>query len=216
MNDIKIRLAQESDAAALLAVYAPYIQNTSITFEYEVPSVEEFAGRIAKVTEKFPWLVCEIDGKTAGYVYAGLYHSRAAFQWDAELSIYLAPDYHRMGIASALYTCLQNILAKQGYLNLYALITVPNPQSIGFHEKDGFRPICVYRSTGFKLGEWHDMTVLEKQLVAPLPEHPQPCKTFREIDPAFFEAQLQEAEDRIRHSIRAKTASRHNGTADLH
>lgn len=206
MNDVKIRLAQESDAAALLAVYAPYIQNTSITFEYEVPSVEEFAGRIAKITEKFPWLVCEIDGKTAGYVYAGTFHARAAFQWNAELSVYLAPGYHRMRIASALYACLQNILAKQGYLNLYALITVPNPQSIGFHESNGFRPVCIYRSTGFKFGEWHDMEVLEKQLVTLLPENPQPCKTFREIDQTFFEAQLKEAEKRIRESLAAKSA----------
>lgn len=215
MNDVRIRLAQESDAAAMLAVYAPYIQSTSITFEYQVPSAEEFAGRIAKITEKFPWLICEIDSETAGYVYAGLYKSRAAFQWDAELSVYLAPGFHRMGIASALYTCLQNILAEQGYLNLYALITVPNPQSIGFHERDGFRPVCVYRSTGFKLGEWHDMAVLEKQL-APLPENPQPCKTFREIDPAFFEGQIKKAEERIRRSLAARTAPQHNDTPAIH
>lgn len=204
MNDVKIRLAQKSDAATLVAIYAPYIENTSVTFEYEVPTVEEFAARIEKVTEKFPWLICEIDGKIAGYFYAGLYKSRAAFQWDAELSAYLSPDYHRMGIASSLYSCFEAILTEQGYLNLYALITVTNSQSIGLLKKQGFHTLCVYPGVGFKLGEWHDLTVLEKRL-APLPENPHPCRTFREIDPAFFERQLKKAEDQIRERFAAKT-----------
>jgi L-amino acid N-acyltransferase YncA len=201
MNDVKIRLAQKSDAPALLDIYAPYILKTSITFEYEVPSADEFAVRIEGITRTFPWFVCEIDGVTAGYAYAGLYKTRAAFQWDAETSIYLSPDFHRMGIASALYSCLEAILTKQGYLNLYALITVPNAQSIGFHESTGFRPVCTYQSIGFKFGEWHDLGVMEKQL-APLPQNPIPCKTFHELDPAFLSGQVKKAEEMIRLKIK--------------
>jgi comEA protein len=132
--NIQLRIAEKSDAPKLLDIYAPYVRNTSITFEYEVPSQEEFSRRVENITKIFPWILCEIDGKTAGYIYASSFRSRAAFQWDAELSAYLSPDFHRMGIATALYGCLQAVIREQGYLNLYALITVPNPASIGFHE----------------------------------------------------------------------------------
>lgn len=198
--DVKIRLADVCDAPALLDIYAPYILNTSITFEYTVPSAGEFAARIQNITCVFPWLVCEIDGRPAGYIYAAPYKTRAAFQWDAELSIYLSPEFQHTGIASALYACLQTLITAQGYLNLYALITVPNPSSVKFHERCGFREVCVYRNTGFKLNQWHDMAVMEKQL-APLPEHPLPCKTFRDLDPAFFSTQLEKAEREIAQSI---------------
>ena len=197
MNKATIRFAEKSDAPALLNVYAPYIRNTSITFEYDVPSVAEFAARVESVTRTYPWLVCEIDGQVAGYIYAAPFKTRAAFQWDAEISVYLAPNFHRMGIASALYASLEAILTAQGCLNLYALITVPNPVSVGFHESMGFRPVCIYRSTGFKFGAWHDMTVLEKQL-APLPDNPQKCKTFHELDLAFLSHQIEKAKNKIK------------------
>ncbi len=196
MSTVQIRTAQKSDVPALLGIYAPYIRNTSITFEYDVPSEEEFARRVENITKAFPWLLCEIDGKIAGYAYAAPYKTRAAFQWDAELSVYLSPDFHRMGIATALYGCIQAILKEQGYLNLYTLITVPNPVSIGFHESCGFRPLCVYHGTGFKFGAWHDMAVLEKQL-APLPQVPSSCKACHELGRAFLEEQLRKAEARI-------------------
>jgi len=196
MNHVKIRLAEKSDAAALLNIYAPYILDTSITFEYEVPSTAEFAARIQNITQNFPWLICEIDGQAAGYIYAAPYKTRAAFQWDTEISVYLSPAFHRKGIASALYSCLEPMITAQGYLNLYALITVPNPVSVSFHESKGFRPVCIYRSTGFKLGAWHDMTVLEKQL-ATLPDHPQPCKTFQELGLHYFSKQIEKAESQI-------------------
>jgi len=196
MKHVKIRLAEKADAPALLNIYAPYILNTSITFEYEVPSSVEFGARIETITKTFPWLICEIDGQAAGYIYAAPYKTRAAFQWDAEISVYLTPAFHRMGIASALYACLEAMITAQGYVNLYALITVPNPVSVNFHESKGFRPVCIYRSTGFKLGEWHDMTVLEKQL-ASLPDHPQPCKTFRELGLPYFSQQIEKAENQI-------------------
>lgn len=201
MKNVKIRVAEKKDAAAILNIYAPYIKDTAITFEYEVPSAEEFAGRIEAVTRTFPWLICEIDGQTAGYAYASLFRPRAAFQWDAEMSVYLSPDFHRMGIASALYACMENVLHEQGYLNLYALITHPNPVSEGFHADRGYRSLGIYQRTGYKFGKWHDLIVMEKQL-APLPSSPQPCRTFHEIDPDYFSEQLQKAELEIQGKIK--------------
>lgn len=200
MKDIKIRAAQISDAAPLLGIYAPYIRDTAITFEYEVPPAEEFAGRIEAVTRSFPWLVCEIDGHAAGYAYTASFRPRAAFQWDAEVSVYLSPEYHRMGIASVLYACMESVVREQGYLNLYALITHPNPVSEGFHTSRGFRPLGIYQRTGYKFGKWHDLIVMEKQL-ASLPERPEPCKTVHELDSEFLSEQIRAAEAKIRDNI---------------
>lgn len=152
MKKVIVRIATSEDAPSLLAVYEPYIRETAITFEYEVPSAAEFAQRIRSVSPGFPWIVCEIDGQTAGYAYASRFRPRAAFQWDAEVSIYLCESCHRLGIASALYACMEEFLTQQGYFNLYALITHPHPASEGFHAHRGFRPLGIYKATGYKFG----------------------------------------------------------------
>lgn len=200
MNDVKIHIAGEKDAPALLDIYAPYIKETAITFEYTVPPVVEFAERIQSTTRDFPWLVCEIDGKTAGYAYASHFKTRAAFQWDAEMSIYLSPEFHRLGIASALYSCLENILKEQGYLNLYALITHPHPVSEGFHSSRGYRTVGIYHNTGNKFDKWYDLIVMEKQLAA-LPDQPTPCKTYHELNKEYVSEQIRLTEDKIRSKI---------------
>lgn len=189
MNHVTVRIARPQDAPAMLAVYEPYILETAITFEYEVPAAAEFEGRVRAVLPGFPWLVCEIDGETAGYAYASRFRPRAAFQWDAEVSVYLSARFHRLGIASALYDCMESILTKQGYLNLYALITHPNEASEAFHAGKGYTPVGIYRATGFKFGQWHDLIVMEKQL-APLPQTPAPCTPFPELEPGWVQAQL--------------------------
>lgn len=203
MKEVKIRIAEEKDAPALLDIYAPYINETAITFEYDLPPAEEFAGRIQAITRDFPWLVCEIDGRTAGYAYASHFKTRAAFQWDAEMSVYLSPEFHRLGIASALYDCLEDTLREQGYLNLYALITHPHPVSEGFHASRGYRPVGIYHSTGFKFDKWYDLIVLEKQL-APLPPAPAPCRTYHELSTDFFSEQLRRTEEKIRNKMNSK------------
>lgn len=203
MNEVKIRIAGEKDASALLDIYTPYIKETAITFEYEIPPVEEFAGRIQTITRDFPWLICEIDGHTAGYAYASHFKTRAAFQWDAEMSVYLSSEYHRLGIASALYNCLENTLREQGYLNLYALITHPHPVSEGFHTNRGYRPIGIYHSTGFKFDQWYDLIVMEKQL-APLSQKPNPCKTYHELSADFLSEQLHLTEEKIQSKMTSK------------
>jgi Sortase and related acyltransferases len=198
MKELKIRFADPGDAETMLNVYAPYVRDTAITFEYEVPSVQEFAGRVENVTTLFPWLICEsADGGTAGYAYASRFRPRAAFQWDAEVSVYLSPEFHRGGIGSALYGCMEAILLAQGYRNLYALITHPNAASEGFHRSKGYCALGIYHKTGFKFGKWHDLIVMEKQL-APLPENPEPCRPYTELDEAFLSEQLQKAEEKLR------------------
>jgi phosphinothricin acetyltransferase len=196
MNSISVRFAKSVDAPELLSIYAPYVTSTPVTFEYEVPSVAEFEKRIEAVTAKFPWLVCEVDGKIAGYVYASTYRTRAAFQWDAEVSVYLTEPFHRFGIASALYKCLFELLTQQNYCNLYALITVPNEASIGFHQSCGFRTVGTMPHTGYKFDSWHDMSVLEKPLHDfKAPFTPKPVKSIHELDTDFVAKALKQCED---------------------
>lgn len=196
MKEFRVRFAVREDAPALLNLYTPYIRDTAITFEYEVPSVPEFAGRIETVLQTHPWLVCEADGAAAGYAYAAPFRPRAAFRWDAETSVYLAPAFQRRGVASALYRCLEAILTEQGCRNAYALITHPHPASEGFHRSMGYRPLCVYRGAGCKFGRWYDLAVLEKRLL-PLTENPEPFRPFPELTEAFLTEQLRRAEKEL-------------------
>jgi L-amino acid N-acyltransferase YncA len=149
-----IRLAKPADASAILEIYAPYVQNTSFTFETEVPPVAAFAERISHYLDNWPWLVCEIDGRIAGYAYGARYRERVAYQWCVESSVYVHDDFHKAGVGSALYTALIAILKLQGFRNLYAVINLPNDRSIKFHEKCGFRWFANYENVGYKLGKW--------------------------------------------------------------
>ena len=188
----RFRPASPEDAGLLLDLYAPYVENTSITFEYRVPTREEFAQRVRKVTAALPWLVCLQDGRLAGYAYAAPYYTRAAYQWDAELSVYLAPEFQRRGIGGRLCRAVTEIIRRQGYVNLYSLITVPNPGSESLHRSLGFRELAVYRSTGYKLGAWHDVGLWEKQL-APPPAQPEKPLPFPELPPEVLEEILAQA-----------------------
>lgn len=154
--DARIRLAEPSDAAAIQAIYAPYVENTPISFEVETPSIREMARRISETLELFPWLVCEVDSAVAGYAYASRHQARTAYQWSANVSVYLSPHFHRRGIGRALYTSLFRCLAVQGYYNLYAGITLPNPASVGLHEAMGFQKVGIYPAVGWKSGVWYD------------------------------------------------------------
>jgi L-amino acid N-acyltransferase YncA len=152
-----IRLATPKDAAGILGIYAPYIQNTSFTFETEVPSIDEFAERIKSYLINWPWLVCEIDGKVAGYAYATKYRERTAYQWCVESSIYIHDDFQKAGIGKALYTALFDILTQQGFNTVYAVINLPNEKSVAFHERLGFHYFATYEKVGYKLGKWKNV-----------------------------------------------------------
>lgn len=159
-----IRMASREDIPAILEIYAPYVAHTAISFEYAVPTLEDFTARFERITARFPWLVWEENGKILGYAYGSLPWERAAFQWCAEVSIYLHPDAHRRGIGSALYRVLEQLLSLQGYLKVYAVVTTANRASVEFHEKAGYRLTASFPDCGFKHGAWHGTLWLEKEL----------------------------------------------------
>ena len=159
-----IRIATEADVPAILAIYAPYIENTTITFEYDVPCRREFMQRFLSVTENFPWLVWEENGEILGYVYATRPFPRAAYSWIAEPSVYLKPEAKGRGIGRKLYAALEELLSLQGYQVLYALITGENTASVAFHQKLGYRHLALFPDCGFKFGRWLGVCWLEKRL----------------------------------------------------
>lgn len=150
-----IRLATPADAAGMLDIYKHYVENTSYTFEYEVPSKQEFEARILAVTPAFPWLVCELDGQIVGYAYAHKHRDRTAYQWSPESTIYIDHNYHGKGLARVLYETLFEILKLQGFFNVYAGVLSTNENSTAFHKALGFEEIGLFRNIGYKLGEWH-------------------------------------------------------------
>lgn len=159
-----IKVATKDDAAGMLEIYTPFILNSGITQETEVPSIKDFQNRIISNLEERPWLVCEIDGQVAGYAYAGKHRDRKGYQWCTEPSVYISAKYFGVGIADALYTALFDILKLQGYVNAYAVITLPNDRSIAFHKKFGFEYLTTYKKIGYKLGQWHDVGWMEYEI----------------------------------------------------
>ena len=179
-----IRSAEPKDIGAMLDIYDDYILDTCFTFEYEVPSLEDFAGRVAKTQQQYPWLVAEIDGKVIGYAYAGAPFARAAYQWNVELSIYLDGKYHHKGVGTALYSCLAELLDAQGYHNLFAVITSENEKSLALTKTLGFVQEGSYKDVGFKLGRWLDVIWLSKRIktAGSMPIMPIP---FTQLDKNF-------------------------------
>ncbi len=180
MPQIIIRQATLADAAEMLAVYAPYVSETTVSSEYEPPSLKEFQERIMRFTTQTPWLVCYINGSVAGYGYASPHRKRAAYQWSVETSIYVAQDFHRLGVASALYRALMEILTRQGYYNIFVGITSPNERSIKFHSSMGFVISGSYQDSMYKFGQWRDVIWMAKSLRAHDGE-PHPTIPFSQI-----------------------------------
>ena len=170
---INIRSVKESDSKAIQEIYAPYVLHTPVSLETKVPSLSEINRRILKIKNELPWLICEIDNEVAGYAYAVDHRSRTAYQWTKELSVYIDPKYRRKRLASALYTSVIDILKVQGALNVLAGITLPNSESVSFHENFGFKLIGIYHRVGYKLNKFHDTGwyeyVINNSDNAPLP-----------------------------------------------
>jgi len=187
-----IRTATASDAESILEIYSPYIENTSFTFETEVPTIDSFKERINSYLQSWPWLVCELDGVIAGYAYGGKHRERVAYQWSIESSVYVYDEYQGAGVAKALYTALIDILKLQGFRNLYAVINLPNDRSVAFHEKMGFEYFAVYKNVGYKSGKWKNVGWWQLQLneysLDPLP----PVKFF-EMNRKVIDDVLQSA-----------------------
>jgi L-amino acid N-acyltransferase YncA len=171
-----IRVAREADAAAMLAIYAPYVRDTAISFETEPPPEEEFRARVRGVLEKGLWLACEADGRIVGYAYGSLFHPRRAYQWTVEVTVYVHRDHHHEGVGLGLYTSLLGCLTLQGFRSAVGVIALPNPASVGLHQRMGFTPAAILRSVGYKHDRWHDIGYWQRPLgqydPSPQPPHP--------------------------------------------
>lgn len=175
---MNIRTAVPSDARLLLDIYAPYVRHTAITFEYQVPSAEEFENRLLRTLEKYPYLTAQEGDRLLGYAYASAFKGRAAYDWSVETSIYVRQGCTGKGIGGALYGALEDLLRRQHICNLCACIAYPNPESIAFHEHFGYRTAAHFHASGFKQDKWYDMIWMEKELcphtIPPLPFIPFP------------------------------------------
>lgn len=181
LTHFSVRKASPEDAPALLAIYAPYVENTAITFEYEVPAVEEFRNRIANTLTRYPHLVAEKDGEILGYAYASAFKTRAAYSWSVETSIYVKHNMQHSGVGTVLYRELENYLSRQNICNLCACIAYPNPSSVAFHERFGYIQVAHFHKSGYKNGQWIDMIWMEKEL-CPHSNPPLPFIPFPEIE----------------------------------
>ena len=166
---ITIRTATLSDAQALLNIYSPYVEHTAITFEYDVPSVEEFASRIKNTLQKYPYLVAEKNGRLLGYAYASPFHERPAYDWAVETSIYVDQYIKHQGIGRRLHDALEDALRSQGILNMNACIAYPpeedeylDTNSVEFHTHMGYRLVGEFYKCGYKFHRWYNMVWMEK------------------------------------------------------
>jgi L-amino acid N-acyltransferase YncA len=160
-----IRDARSTDAAAIHAIYAPVVSNTVISFETEVPSVDEMASRMHKTQLSLPWLVGVSEGgELQGYVYASKFRERAAYRWTVEVTAYVHENARGQGVARRLYGELFDRLVALGYFQAIATITLPNAASVALHESVGFRPAGLFHAVGHKLGAWRDVGYWQKPL----------------------------------------------------
>ena len=178
-----LRLACAADGDALAAIYAPMVATSAASFELIPPTGEDMATRVVETVTRYPWLILEEGGTVVGYAYAHGFHTRAAYDWSVETSIYVHRDRWRTGAGRTLYTALLACLREQGYWRAIAGITLPNPASVGLHERLGFRPIGVYHRIGWKFASWHDVGMWELDL---RPDHgaiPAPPTPIGDLDP---------------------------------
>lgn len=162
----------ERDAAGCLEIYAPFVRDTIVSFEEEVPTVEEFEARMRNSMRTHAWLVADDGTAVVGYAYGSQHRSRAAYRWATDVSVYVAPSHHGRGIGRRLYAELLPRLREQGFRIACAGIALPNPASVGLHEAMGFKPVGVYRRIGWKLGAWHDVGWWQLELAPTSNEKP--------------------------------------------
>ena len=179
----RIRLAGQADAAAIAAIYAPYVEDTRISFEEIAPGAAEIAMRMSNPL--YPWLVAEQEGRIVGFANSSAFRARRAYRWSVEVGIYVAPDAKRGGIGRALFERLLDLLTSQGFVTAIGAIALPNEASVGFHEALGFVQTGIYRQEGFKLGEWADVGLWQRDL-APREDSPAEPRPLLEVLPAYM------------------------------
>lgn len=179
VDAMRVRIANAADAPAIAAIYAPYVTDTAITFELDPPTPAEIEARMTAGLAHFPWLVAEAGNEIAGYVYAGRFSGRAAYDWSAEITVYLNQAFHRRGLGKRLYAVLIELLKLQQFHAMFAGITLPNDASIGLHRKIGMAEVGVYREAGFKLGKWHDVAWFGQAIAPASPPETKPIPFSR-------------------------------------
>ncbi|MCD8003213.1 MAG: N-acetyltransferase family protein [Clostridia bacterium] len=184
MSDTIIRDARLDDAERLVEIYAYYVKNTAITFEYEVPSLSEFQNRMKRTMEKYPYIVIEKDGKIEGYAYAGHFGGRKAYDWSCEMTVYLDFKAQKCGYGRRIYTALEEKLKRMGVQNLYTCVAYTdtedeylNKNSAEFHAHLGFREVGRFRQCGYKFNRWYDMIWMEK-IIGKHDEKPSPVESY--------------------------------------
>ena len=187
-STVTIRRAVPKDAVNILKIYAPYVENTAISFEYEVPSEAEFRGRIESTLKRYPYIVAEQEGRIIGYAYVSIFHERKAYDWAVETSIYVDKDCKRSGCGKLLYQGLEKILKKQHISNLYACIAYTEHEdehltndSMHFHEHLGYELVGTFKKCGYKFNRWYDMIWMEK-MIGEHPAEPEAFIPFSEMD----------------------------------
>lgn len=178
---MNIRIATSDDAKELLNIYKYYVENTAITFEYDVPSIEEFSERIKNTLKKYPYLIAENEDGIYGYAYASAFKSRQAYDWAVETSIYVKNGDSRHGVGTLLYNELEKYLKMQNIINVNACIAYPNEKSEEFHKKFGYKTIAHFTKCGYKFGKWHDMIWMEK-FIGEHTDNPKDVIPFSELN----------------------------------
>lgn len=186
-TSINIRMAKKEDASEILKIYAPYVIDTAITFEYEVPAVEEFGQRISNVLKKYPYLVALENNIIVGYAYVSTFKDRAAYDWAVETTVYIAKGCQGNGVGKKLYLALEEILIKQNILNLNACIAYTDNEdstltnaSAQFHQRLGYKKVGHFTKCGYKFGKWYDMIWMEK-IIGVHSNNPKPFIPLKDL-----------------------------------
>lgn len=178
---MRIRAAAPGDAAAIAAIYAPFVTGSAVSFETEPPDEAGMRARIESGGGIHPWLIAEDeDGRAIGYASASAFRPRPAYRYAVETSVYVAQGCEGRGIGRSLYTLLIETLVAQGFAQAIAAITLPNPASVRLHEALGFAPAGIYRQVGYKMGRWHDVGLWQRNL-APAANPPIEPRSLRDI-----------------------------------
>jgi len=185
---VTIRMATKADAKEILEIYAPYVKDTAISFEYDVPSVEEFAERINNILKKYPYIVAMDNNQIIGCAYASSFKDRVAYDWAAETTLYISQNCRGKGVGKKLYLALEELLKRQNILNMYACIAytaIENEyltnDSTYFHERLGYKKVAHFTKCGYKFGNWYDMTWMEK-IIGEHSANPKPVIPISELN----------------------------------
>ena len=191
-NEITIRTAREEDAAKLLEIYRPYVEKTAISFEYEVPSEEDFKQRIRSIAAEYPYFVCEMDDQIIGYAYAHRHMERAAYQWNAEISIYIRQGFTGKGLGKKMCQTLIELLRLQGIRNVFSCVTIPNERSAHLHQSMEFSTEGIFQQAGYKCGKWQTIAWFRKN-IAPYTNEPAPFLPISRIAPQLIDEILEKS-----------------------